>query len=161
MNASSGSGLWPIRIFRIPGSVMAKVATRERLLDAALEVFARKGYHRARLLRRSRAPPRGLAPALVAPGSEAEPEVPGADRADDRVAVPRRVHLAPRPPEVRRPVRVIGGDLHQRDLRRRVERPVVAGVRHLHGVEGEAVAPDRPRALGRLRDREPVARRVV
>lgn len=47
MNASSGSGLWPIRIVRIPGSVMAKVATRERLLDAALEVFARKGYHRA------------------------------------------------------------------------------------------------------------------
>lgn len=26
---------------------MSKVATRERILDAALEVFARKGYHRA------------------------------------------------------------------------------------------------------------------
>ncbi len=26
---------------------MAKLATRERILDAALEVFARKGYHRA------------------------------------------------------------------------------------------------------------------
>ncbi len=26
---------------------MAKVATRERILDAALDVFARKGYHRA------------------------------------------------------------------------------------------------------------------
>ena len=26
---------------------MAKIATRERILDAALEVFARKGYHRA------------------------------------------------------------------------------------------------------------------
>jgi len=28
---------------------MAKIATRERILDAALEVFARKGYHRARV----------------------------------------------------------------------------------------------------------------
>ena len=26
---------------------MSKVATRERILDAALEMFARKGYHRA------------------------------------------------------------------------------------------------------------------
>ena len=26
---------------------MSKIATRERILDAALEVFARKGYHRA------------------------------------------------------------------------------------------------------------------
>src|SRR5919108_5791032 len=47
MNASSGSGLWPIRIVRILGSVMPKLATRERILDAALEVFAGKGYHRA------------------------------------------------------------------------------------------------------------------
>ncbi|HEY4658632.1 MAG TPA: TetR/AcrR family transcriptional regulator, partial [Gemmatimonadaceae bacterium] len=29
--------------------LMAKVATRERILDAALDVFARKGYHRARV----------------------------------------------------------------------------------------------------------------
>src|SRR5437899_4673071 len=32
-------------------------------------------------------------------------------------------------------VRVVGGDLHQRDLRRRVERPVVAGVGHLRSEE--------------------------
>src|SRR5262244_1632902 len=38
MNASSGSGLCPIRI---------SIATRERILHAALTVFARKGYHRA------------------------------------------------------------------------------------------------------------------
>jgi AcrR family transcriptional regulator len=47
MNASSGSGLWPIRTVCIDRSSMAKLATRERILDAALEVFARKGYHRA------------------------------------------------------------------------------------------------------------------
>src|SRR5881409_3332314 len=63
--------------------------------------------------------------------------------------------------DAHRPVGVVGGDLHQRDLRRRVERPVVAGVGHLQGVENEAVALDRSRALDRLRDRELVARRVV
>jgi len=27
---------------------VSKVATRDRILDAALEIFARQGYHRAR-----------------------------------------------------------------------------------------------------------------
>jgi AcrR family transcriptional regulator len=71
MNASSGSGLWPIRMIcierppshgtaRLAALVahgsrgaarlalsVSKIATRERILSAALEVFARKGYHRA------------------------------------------------------------------------------------------------------------------
>src|SRR5438874_9621676 len=119
MNASSGSGLWPIRMVAI--------------------ALGR----------------------LVGVRGEAEPEIPGTDRADDRVALPRRVHLDPRPAEVHGPVRVVGGDLHQRDLPRRVERPVVAGVGHLYGVESKTGALDRPHALERLRDREPVTRGMV
>src|SRR5262245_43792756 len=44
MKASSGSGLWPMRI---RGMRAPSVTTRERILQAALEVFAGKGYHRA------------------------------------------------------------------------------------------------------------------
>src|SRR5260370_39891828 len=48
MNASSGSGLWPIRIVCMRSPLVAtRVGTRGRILEAALEVFARKGYHGA------------------------------------------------------------------------------------------------------------------
>jgi len=47
MNASSGSGLWPIRTSRSIRDSCEKVAIRDRILDSALDVFARKGYHRA------------------------------------------------------------------------------------------------------------------
>src|SRR5205807_5490866 len=42
---------------------------------------------------------------------EADAKVAGADGADDRVAIARRLHLDPRAAEVGRPVRVVGGDL--------------------------------------------------
>src|SRR5258708_18369033 len=48
MNESSGSGLWPIRIVCMRSPLVAtRVGTRGRILEAALEVFARKGYHGA------------------------------------------------------------------------------------------------------------------
>src|ERR1051325_1913634 len=56
MNASSGSGLWPMRIsMRSPlrwlgepdSMTVTTPAPRDKILQAALQVFAEKGYHRA------------------------------------------------------------------------------------------------------------------
>src|SRR6185503_8813637 len=48
--------------------------------------------------------------AILTRTGEAGLEVPGADRANDRVAIARGVDLDPRAAEVRGPVRVVGGD---------------------------------------------------
>src|SRR5262249_33303131 len=45
--------------------------------------------------------------------AEPHAEIAGADRADDRVAIPRRFDLDPRAAEVRRAMRVVRRDLHQ------------------------------------------------
>src|SRR5260370_18180037 len=48
MNESSGSGLWPIgSVCMRSRRVASRVGTRGRILEAALEVFARKGSHGA------------------------------------------------------------------------------------------------------------------
>jgi len=56
---------------------------------------------------------------------EADAKVAGADGADDRVAIARRLHLDPRAAEVGRPVRVVGGDLDERNLLGVVERAYI------------------------------------
>src|SRR4029450_2684223 len=63
--------------------------------------------------------------------AEADADVAGPDGADDRVAIALRVHLGPGPAEVRWPMRVVGGDLRQRDGVGVVGRPVHPGVGHL------------------------------
>src|SRR2546422_3064574 len=92
---------------------------------------------------------------------EADAEVAGADGADDRVAVARRLHLDPGAAEMWWPVRVVGGDLRERDRLRVVERAVHPGVRDLHGLQRPAGAPDLAHAVERLGYGEPVARGVV
>src|SRR5882724_4371013 len=93
--------------------------------------------------------------------SEAQSELTGADRADDRVPAARGVDLDPRPTEVHGPVRVVGRDLRERDLRGLVERPALARVGHLDRVQGDATGADPPDALERLGDGQLVARRMV
>src|SRR5438552_11995758 len=92
---------------------------------------------------------------------EADAKVAGADGADDRVAIARRLHLDPRAAEVGRPVRVVGSDLDERNLLGVVERAVHPGVRHLHGLERPAGATDRLHAVERLGHAQLVARGVV
>src|SRR5207245_1604623 len=92
---------------------------------------------------------------------EADAKVAGADGADDRVAVARRLHLDPRAAEVRRPVRVVGGDLDERNLLGVVERTVHPGVRHLHGLERPAGATDGLHAVERFGHAQLVPRGVV
>src|SRR5262245_24451838 len=93
--------------------------------------------------------------------TEAEREIPGPDRPNDRVAIAGRVDLDPRAAEMHGLVRVVGRDLDERDRRGIVEGPVVAGVRHLDGVERHALAANDPDAPERVLHAEPVARRVV
>src|SRR5512138_3403121 len=73
---------------------------------------------------------------------EAPAELPGADRADDGVAVAPRVHLDPRLAEVDRAVRIVGRDLHEGDRGGLVERIAPAGLGHFDRVEGDAAGPD-------------------
>src|SRR5260370_6262360 len=48
MDESSGSGRWSIRVVCMRSALVAtRVGARGRILEAALEVFARKGYHGA------------------------------------------------------------------------------------------------------------------
>src|SRR5262245_44935843 len=94
-------------------------------------------------------------------GGEAPPELAGADRADDRVAVAAGVDLDPRLAEVDGAVRVVGRDLHEGDGRGFVQWIAPARLGHLDRVEGDAAGADAPDALQRLLDREVVAGRMV
>src|SRR6185312_12292933 len=101
MNASSGSGLWPMRTSR--SAIAAPVRSNGH---------AREGDGAARRVSPQRLPHGARAwwggAGSVARGHDGA-EVAGADRADDRVAIARGLHLDPRAAEVRRTMRVVGG----------------------------------------------------
>src|SRR6185503_14319023 len=90
-------------------------------------------------------------------GGEAPPELAGADRPDDGVAVTPGIDLDPRLAEVNRAMCVVGRDLHERDRGGLVQRIASARLGHLDRVEGDAAGADAPDALQRLLDREVVA----
>src|SRR4029453_1109781 len=90
-------------------------------------------------------------------GGEAPPELAGADRADDGVAVALGVDLDPRLAEVDGAVRVVGRDLRERDRGGFVQRIAPARFGDLDRVEGDAAGADAPDALQRLLDREVIA----
>src|SRR5262245_2565250 len=92
--------------------------------------------------------------------AEAEREIAGTDRPDDRVAIAGRVDLDPRAAEMHGLVRVIGRYLDERDRRGIVEGPIEARVRHLDGVERHPFAANHPDAPERVLHAEPVARRM-
>jgi TetR/AcrR family fatty acid metabolism transcriptional regulator len=88
-------------------------------------------------------------------------EVPGPDGADDGVALAPRFHFDPGAAEVWRPVGVVGGDLHERDLAGVVKRPVETRVRHLHGIQRQSCRGDGPDARERLVHAQLVASRMI
>src|SRR4029453_1753881 len=134
MNASSGSGLWPILTSRsMPAEAITALAGQPLTASRARSGRCAAG---------AGAPSSALA--------EPQPHVAGTDSADDRVAVARGVDLDPRAAEVRRPVRIVGSDLHQRDGLGVVGRPVEPGVGHLDGIERPAEVPDDADAVERL-----------
>src|SRR4029453_7648032 len=88
---------------------------------------------------------------------EAPPELAGADRADDGVAVALGVDLDPRLAEVNGAVGVVGCDLCGGDRGGFVQRIAPARFGDLDRVEGDAAGADAPDALQRLLDREVIA----
>src|SRR6266851_3726617 len=111
MNASSGSGLWPIRISGMrapheqdcdagqdsPGSAPGVRRERSRLVAVVEQIeAARAGFPGS--------------------GGETHAEIARLDGLDDRVHVPRRLHLDPGPTEVRVAMGIVRGDLRQREL---------------------------------------------
>src|SRR5215831_7432977 len=73
---------------------------------------------------------------------EAQPEVAGLDGAEDGVGAPSRLHFDPRAPELRLPVRVVGGDTGERDGGDVVRGLIDAGVRDFHRLDGPARGAD-------------------
>src|SRR6185503_13988198 len=75
-------------------------------------------------------------------GGEAEPEVARPDGAENRVRVPRGLHLDPCASELRLPVGVVGGDAGQWDGGDVVLGAIDASVGDFYRLDGPARAPD-------------------
>src|SRR5262249_60932204 len=84
------------------------------------------------------------------PSGKADLDVAGADGADDGIPVARGVDLDPGATEVRRSMRIVGGDLHQGNRLGVVQGPVEPGVGHLDRRQRPAGCPDGLDALERL-----------